>query len=236
MRIRITFSGPVSLPVAHHRILQRAFYHLLPETDVAAWHASHAFRPFTFSRLLGRAHLVDHTLVLRGPVDWWLSFAYARDASEALRQLTTTRSLTLGTQTVPVTGLEVEPAVPWNHRVMGLTTLSPIVADDNVDGRIISYAPEDPQFAAHIAHNAAAKAQQFLGDKGEPITIWAVDSLRVRSWYGTTPVVGYRGTFMMQGSPPILQLLYDIGVGRRNGVGFGCCAAFLPEPAEKGRI
>jgi len=234
MRIRLTLANTISLPIAYHRILQRAFYALWSPADVAGWHASRGFRPFTFSRLLGRAQITQHTLLFQGPVNWWLSFVSAKDAFEVLQRLQATPTLMLDSQAAVITRMEVEPSVPWQHSVMGVTTLSPIVADDNVNGRIVSYAPEDPQFGAHIARNAAAKARQFLGDAASPVTIRALESTQVRSWYGTTPVVGYRGRFIVRGDPAVLQLLYDIGLGRRNGLGFGCFERFLVDPTQEG--
>ena len=233
MRIRLRLNGPLSVPVAYHRILQRTLYALFREDDVGAWHDPHQFRPFTFSRLLGRARVVGHQITFPGPIDWWLSFRQVEHGRAVLAQVQTHPVLTVGTQSLPITEIAVEAPLSWSHDVMGVTTLSPIVADDNVAGRIVSYAPDDPAFVEHIGHNAQAKALQFLGRPVAAVTITPLETQLVRSWYGTTPVIGYRGRFLLGGEPAALELLYDIGIGRRNGLGFGCCYAFLPGSGER---
>jgi CRISPR-associated endoribonuclease Cas6 len=232
MRIRLRFQGPLSVPVAYHLLLQRTLYSLFPPEIIRAWRERHGFRPLTFSRLLGRTRIVQQQLFLSGPIDWWISFRQADEALSLLDGIQTQPTLVIGGQRMAISDLEIEPPFVWTRDMMGVTTLSPIVADDNVKGRIVSYAPDDPRFQSHIRHNAQAKALQFLGRPINALTIRPLETSCVRSWYGTTPVIGYRGQFLLTGEPALLELLYDVGIGRRNGLGFGCCYAFLPNAEQ----
>ncbi|WP_430626681.1 CRISPR-associated endoribonuclease Cas6 [Sulfobacillus thermotolerans] len=166
-------------------------------------------------------------------MDWWISLRRAEDMRALLDRIAANAVLVLADQRRDIIGVAVEPPFVWTRTLMGITTLSPIVADDNINGHIISYGPDEPLFQDHIAHNAEIKAQQFLGHAAGPLAIYPLEAVRVRSWYGTTPVVGYRGRFLLAGDPDLLTLLYDVGVGRRNGLGFGCCDAFLPTSAHE---
>ncbi|WP_171822587.1 hypothetical protein [Sulfobacillus thermosulfidooxidans] len=47
MRIRLRFSGSLSVPIAYHQVLQRSLYSLVPDDMVRAWRAMKGFRPFT---------------------------------------------------------------------------------------------------------------------------------------------------------------------------------------------
>ena len=233
VRIRLRFEGPLSVPIAYHSTLQHTLYSLFPVEIVRAWRESHGFRPFAFSRLLGRTRVGPlHQLAFSGPIDWWISLRQMDDARSLLARIQTEPVLVIEGQRMAIAEMEMEPRFVWTREIMGVTTLSPIVADDNVNGRIVSYAPEDPRFERHIAHNAQAKARQFLGRSVDPLTIRPLETSRVRSWYGTTPVVGYRGRFVLQGDPDLLTLLYEVGIGRRNGLGFGYCDAFLPSAEQ----
>lgn len=228
VRIRLRFKGPLTIPIAYHIFLQRTLYSLFPPDIIHAWREIEGFRPYTFSRLLGRARVTDHKLHLTGPIDWWISLRRVEEAQTLLEGIRMQPMLVVDGHRVEISDVEIEPPFVWPHDIMGVTTLSPIVADDNVNGRIVSYAPDDPLFQSHIQHNAQAKALQFLGRHTSALTIHPLETFRVRSWYGTTPVVGYRGRFLLTGEPALLELLYDVGIGRRNGLGFGCCYAFLP--------
>lgn len=232
MRIRMRFQGPLTVPVAHHILLQRTLYSLFPADIVRAWRERDRFRPYTFSRLLGRARVLHHQLQLMGPIDWWISLHRMEEAQILLESVRSRSALVIDGQRLSLSDVEIEPPLVWSHDIMGITTLSPIVADDNVNGRIVSYAPDDPRFQSHIQRNAQGKALQFLGRETESLTIYPIETSRVRSWYGTTPVVGYRGRFLVAGEPALLALLYDVGIGRRNGLGFGCCYAFLPSAEQ----
>ncbi len=232
MRIRMRFQGPLRVPVAHHILLQRTFYSLFPADIIHVWRERDRFRSYTFSRLLGRARVVQHQLQFRGPIDWWISLHRMEEAQILLESIRSRPSFVFDGQRLSLSDVEIEPPLVWSHDTMGITTLSPIVADDNVNGRIVSYAPDDPRFQSHIERNAQGKALQFLGRVTAALMIYPMETSRVRSWYGTTPVVGYRGRFLLSGEPPVLSLLYDVGIGRRNGLGFGCCYAFLPSAEQ----
>lgn len=233
VRIRLRFQGPLTVPIAHHILLQRTLYSLFPPDIIHAWRERDRFRPYTFSRLLGRARVMQHQLLLTGPIDWWISLRRTEEAETFLEGIRRQPALVIDGQRVAINNVEIESPFVWYYDTMGITTLSPIVADDNVDGRIVSYAPDDPRFQSHIERNAQGKALQFLGRGTAALTIHPIEVSRVRSWYGTTPIVGYRGKFLLAGEPAVLTLLYDVGIGRRNGLGFGCCYAFLPS-AEQG--
>lgn len=232
MRIRMRFRGPLTVPIAHHSLLKRSLYSLFPDDIIHVWRQRDRFRSYTFSRLLGQARVIQHQLQFRGPVDWWISMHRMEEAQILMESIRSRPALMIDGHQLALSDVEIEPPLVWSHDAMGITTLSPIVVDDNINGRIVSYAPDDPRFQSHIERNAQGKALQFLGRRTGDLTIYPMETSRVRSWYGTTPVIGYRGRFLLSGEPAVLSLLYNVGIGRRNGLGFGCFYAFLPSAEQ----
>jgi CRISPR-associated endoribonuclease Cas6 len=216
--------GEVTLPIAYHVELQHAFYALVDEARVKEWH-EHPYvpRPYTFSRILGLAQVQKRTLQFSGLLRWWLSSNHPELLREVVNHLRQEPKIHLAGQALKVSALEWEPTPVFGTSHIVVQTLSPIVVDDNVNGRIVSYPPDDPRFSGHIARMAQRKAEVFLpSETQQSVTILPKgESKQIKSWFKSTPVIGYVGQFELTGSEKMLQMLYDTGLGRRNGLGFG---------------
>lgn len=113
-----------------------------------------------------------------------------------------------------------EPVI--TSRKVVFRTCSPILIEDK-NGRPL--APTDPLYEKELNYYANLQIHQFAGrDLYEPIHISPIHMkkmvikernrhLEKNSFlYFTT----YRGLFMLEGSPQDLQLLYQLGIGKRT--------------------
>lgn len=228
MRIQITTRDAVTLPLAHHVELQHALYSLVDADQIQVWHENgRAPRPYTFSRLLGKTEIKGHSIHFPRGFSWWIHTHDDDLGSQILRKIQESKVLPLGKQRVAIQRFRSIPTPEVGDQML-IHTLSPIVADDNVDGKIISYSPYDTEFSRHIEQNAMKKLRYFLQrEGGAGLTIRPLGGIRkITSWFKTTPIEGYIGTFVLLGEPEMLQLLFNVGLGRRNGIGFGCFELF----------
>ncbi|WP_181362976.1 CRISPR-associated endoribonuclease Cas6 [Sulfoacidibacillus thermotolerans] len=209
--------------MAHHEELQHAFYSLVDAHLVQAWHEHAEFRPYTFSRLLGKFNVHEKQVTFPYGFRWWMSLHSSSLLTEIYERLLETPTFSLGQQRVVVERVEREFPPLFGERAL-FRTLSPVVVDNNVGKQILAYSPDQSEFEAQVVANAMKKAEQFLGRTvTKPIRFQAVGtSKRIVSWYKTTPIEGYVGQFVVEAEPEVTRLLYDVGVGRRNGLGFGC--------------
>lgn len=223
MRILLRLEGSLSLPIAHHDALQKAFYSLLDGEMVAKWHKdTHTPRPYTFSRLLGKAKVFGKSIEFQDGCLWWISSVDSSLLMTAVKNLMDVGQMKIANQIMILNGIEWEPSPVFSSSIT-VETLSPIVADDNVSGKIISYAPHEDAFISHIQSSSNRKVKHFLGSTEDiQLEIQPIRVQKVVTWFKSTPVVGYSGQFKLEAAPLVLRLLYDVGIGRRNGLGFGC--------------
>lgn len=223
LRILLKLNGELRLPIAHHDVLRKVFYGLVEREKVEEWHRdTRSPRPYTFSRILGKSTIEGKEIVFHEGISWWISSLDSELLGGAVRHLMTCETVSFGTCPMTLSGVDFEPSPAFPSSIR-IETLSPIVADDNVSGKIVSYDPYEESFATHIQSNACRKARHFLGDSIDcSLSILPIQVDKVVTWFKTTPVVGYRGQFQLTSHPSVIRLLYDTGIGRRNGLGFGC--------------
>ncbi|MDA3779071.1 MAG: CRISPR-associated endoribonuclease Cas6 [Bacteroidales bacterium] len=83
------------------------------------------------------------------------------------------------------------------------------------------YSPDEPEFITLLNKNCVMKSEQFLN---KPLSLSGFEALN----YKKIPVKlkghfveAYIGVFRLKGEPELLNLLYQIGLGAKNGYGFG---------------
>lgn len=103
---------------------------------------------------------------------------------------------------------------------------SPVtVHSTNDDGSTFFPDPFDQEFSRLLAGNAARKWVSLYrtdppGGLGfAPLDVTARDKVVTR--YKGFYVTGWRGRYLLQGEPAVLDLLYQTGLGSRNAQGFG---------------
>ncbi|MDA3884082.1 MAG: CRISPR-associated endoribonuclease Cas6 [Candidatus Delongbacteria bacterium] len=101
--------------------------------------------------------------------------------------------------------------------------LSPIVVkeSDLQTNHDKFYSPADPEYFTLLNKNCAMKAEQFLNKSLSLDGIEVLDYKKIPVKLKGHFVEAYIGIFRLKGEPELLNLLYQIGLGAKNGYGFG---------------
>jgi CRISPR-associated endoribonuclease Cas6 len=192
------------------------------------------FKLFAFSQLRATKSRVQgsNLVLLPGPVEWIISSPVEKFVREFASGLLVKGSLRIGPHEIPVGSIETMP-VPEFGPTMRFKCLSPIVASvtEDVNGkRWARYLrPKDPAFSERVRQNLLGK---HLALHGQPPTDDSLtlefDSDYLTKNRGTKLVqfkeiniVGAWCPFTLSGSPELIRLGYDCGLGEKNAAGFG---------------
>lgn len=243
LTIFFTAPGPVAVPVQYSHLLQGLIYRQMENPVLRSYlhdqgfaFEKRRFKLFTFSRLLGRAARYDQAagrLVLTPP----LRLVICSPIPFILQELGT-GFLHQGRVRLGELHLEVKEMATAAPRVrqntLRVRMLSPLVVYstlDGVSGRAYTYyySPFEPRFGELVAGNLAKKHLLIYGRPADTAG-FAILPARVTdrdlkvTYYKSTVVKGWMGDYELHGSPDLLQVALDAGLGAKNSQGYGCCA------------
>lgn len=249
MRLRVWLDNPheTGLPVNHQHLLTGLVYRLLASSDVeyarflhdqgyaAADDVARRFKLFVFSTLRARQRrVVGDTLWLApGPVEWLVSSPVAAFLTHgATGLLAVGEALVVGPARFAVRQVETVPA-PVFAQTTRFTCLTPIVAAvPQADGRTRYLRPcEGAAFGEAVWRNLLRKHALVSGGPppDERLRLeFDADYLARNPNNGTKKitykdidVVGALAPFTLHGSPELMQLAWECGLGEKNAGGFG---------------
>jgi len=241
MRITVSLSAEknVVLPFEHNQLIQGMIYHNLPPESATRLHQEgflhqkRRFKLFTFSRILS-SPLVDNyakqfifsktiKFVIASPIGWFM-----QDLAEHLiRQ----EFVILGQNKLRPESINIHHLPRSFPEKIKITMLSPITVYSTMqrgDGRKKTYyfSPFEPEFSEQIEANIKKKFEilhlekcnyslsitpLFSGNKNERILIYK--DFLIKAW---------DGMYELKGSPELIAIAYNTGLGAKNSQGFGC--------------
>ncbi len=244
MEISLTFHcRNALLPLAHKHAVAGLIYHMLSScqeyADMLHQQGYQAggkqFKLFTFSDLIGRYQLQGKQLLYPEAFTLRVRSHDPLFIRSLLRSAATNRSYTLCANPLFLADYHVTDR-PVTGGDLIIRTLSPITVHvSTADGKTRYFTPQEPEFSQAIARNALAKAQAYLGASISGTVEIAPDTglndrTRVVTIYKGTYITAWRGRFRLQGTPELLQFLYDTGLGSRSSQGFGMFEILKEEP------
>ena len=245
MRIRITLGavGAVTLPVHYNHILQGFIYNQL-ESNLATWlhkeayrNAKRTYKMFTFSRLHGEYQLNKKTkqLYFSGPISFKLASHNQEVLASFAEHLLKSPNLRLGHNEVQVTGVEVlkpprvKPEMPTCVRMLSpITTYSTFHKPEG--GKLTHYySPHEKDWSAMLLANLTRKAQalEWQLDPDELLNDAYIKPHRVNERdkkvvkYKGFVIEAWMGVYELKLPQAFFELAYDVGLGGKNGQGFG---------------
>ncbi len=246
MRIKIfaDVGDGLTLSINYNHLLAGVIYRFLAESDpeyatflhnkgyaVAGKH----FKLFTFSQLMAeRRRIIGNKIRFRSTLTWFVSSPIERFLSHFADTRLTEGQLSLGHHHLPVKDVTV-PRIPHFQSEMHFRCLSPIVMSTvrNRDGKQAMHycLPDDPAFSKLIRHNLTRKHTAIHGHAPHDDTLtFAFDKNYINRKQGrVTRLTDYKGIkirgilcpFRVTGSPALIQVGYECGVGDKNSAGFG---------------
>lgn len=234
MQIHLTFcTDALCLPMAHQQAIQGMLYHAL-ESDWEYQTFLHnqgysdgirQFKAFTFSNLQGPFTITDGQMTFRGPVNLEIRSADPHFIQLLLRHFDTGASCHLLRNELTVMNCQLD-----DRHILGdcidIQMLSPAVVYRTEETKTVFFSPADREFYSMIATNAARKWESVYGYPiPGSLTIEPLPTensfRKVVTRFKQTYITGWKGSFRLCGCAPMLDLLYQTGLGAKNSQGFG---------------
>lgn len=254
MRLRVVLEIPkaVAIPINHQHLMTGAVYRFLERADAGYARFLHdegysdeegepagrrRFKLFTFSPLRAPQRRVQGAVLWLGPgiAEWLVASPVHKFLMEFASGLLAEPLLQVGAQSFPVVLAETLPAPLFSER-QAFTCLSPVVvavADERDGRRSTRYLrPGDPEFGERARQNLLRKHRALHGSlPADPSLSLAFDAHYLAQRRGTKlidfkgiRIVGAFCPFTLTGSPDLMALAYDCGLGEKNSSGFGMIA------------
>lgn len=253
MRITIVLEcvkdAPMRIPIVHQHILQGFIYaHIDPKVadflhNRGFVYGKRRYRMFTFSRLMGKVRRGGGMFVFTPPVRLVVSSLYEPMIESLAERLARVRTVFLGDNELEIRSIEVNMTPEFREEVR-IRMLSPIVVYSTLltpEGRkkTYYYHPREPEFTEIVEKNIKNKFRAFYGTdpssnsvlKIEPLSVKTKDEKVIR--YKDFVIKGWMGTYRLQGSPELIRVAYESGIGAKNAQGFGCFELLRPEPVKQ---
>ncbi len=244
MRLRIILEAAreTTVPINYQEYLTAAVYHLLgtSSADFArflhddgyqAEGSAKRFKLFHFGWLHGRRRVDGQTLRFApGLVEWRIGSPLPDFLTHCATGLLAAGALQVGPATFGISAIETLPAPAFTSAPAHFTCLSPIVcALPLPDGRTRYLRPADDEFseavrrnllAKHLALHDAPPTDDTLHLRFDPAYLERSPGTKKITYKGID-IVGAFAPFTLSGSPALIQLGYEAGMGEKNASGFG---------------
>jgi len=243
MRINIELScdKEIRLPIHYSHIVQGFLYKNLRDRNYSEflhqtgfWQGRKQFKLFTFSRLLAPFTLYKNQglIAFRSPIHLIISSALEPFITDLAETLITSDWGFLGGSVVEAESIAVEKEMRFSDKVQ-IKMLSPTVAYSTVNlednrKRTEYFSPWQARFQEIARSNLLAKYQLLHGEPPAHDEFRIIPNgnqeqrFKAVINYKGTYIVGYNGIYWLEGSPELIKVAYDTGLGSKNSQGFGC--------------
>ncbi|WP_162523492.1 CRISPR-associated endoribonuclease Cas6 [Calorimonas adulescens] len=241
IRVEISFTSnnELVLPLNYNHILQAFIYKNITDKAYAKFLHDRGyevykktFKLFTFGRLEGRFRIFPGRIMLFPPLKLVVSSAVDDFINDFCETLLKRDDQQLLDQKVFVESLSV-----YDRKIRGneitIKMLSPLVMYSTVDIKdkkfTYYYSPWDKDISGMLKTNLIKKYMAISGcfPGGQDFdmdTIGPKDNRyqKIINYEGTV-IKGWMGIYKIKGSPELLKVAYDCGLGSKSSMGFGCC-------------
>jgi len=237
MQIVVTFKKDrLALPIATSPVVQGLLYRAMAEDpqysrqvhETGQEAEGRQFKLFTFSELKGNYQIEGSSIVFLSEAQLTV-----RSADPYLIQLifayfNSHKTVILGDQQVEVGSVFLSDPHIYDTEIQ-VYTLSPIAVYRTEQGGHTTYfSPDDPAFYNGIVSNARRKwLSRYGSDEGFALEVLPVPGQQAKkraTRFKETFITGWHGRFILKAPLPVLNFLYQTGLGSKNSQGFGMFA------------
>uniref|UniRef100_A0A7C3J6Y4 CRISPR-associated endoribonuclease n=1 Tax=candidate division WOR-3 bacterium TaxID=2052148 RepID=A0A7C3J6Y4_UNCW3 len=243
MRVRLKFisdKNNITLPVHYNYLLQGFIYDHLSDFLRDKIHnegynfEKKIFRFFTFSKIFGKFDIVENNIIFNREIYFWISSPINDILNSFASHLIKQKNLKIGSEYLNLVSIEV-PLEKKIKEDFNIKTLSPITTYTTLYGlnnkkKTYFYSPFEKEFSDFLEKNIKDKYFAFYGQKGEENADdlkFEIKPLYVSKRnehviiYKKTVIKAWSGIYTIKGSPSLLKLAYEAGIGSKNSQGFG---------------
>jgi len=226
----------LSLPIHYNHYQQALIYNWINDEyyqsflhDVGFKADKSTFKMFTFSKFFGNYNYNQDTKMITFTDKVWFTLSSPNDKflEYIIDKILFTKKYLLNRQEVQVEDIKYSKFSP--SKGLEVETKSPITAHvslkDNDKTKTRYLSPADIEFNEIIRSNLIRKFKAFYGcePQDDNFTIKPSDGhlkMTISNYKGFI-IKGWEGKFYTNGSPELLKIGYDAGLGARNSMGFG---------------
>ena len=240
MRIKFTLSSKenILLDYKYNLYMRALIYKLLPDKlakelhDVGFRYEKRSFKLFTFSRIFGRKipppHDSKKPLCFRGEIQFYLSSPVSSILEEFSLSSLKSESFELGGNKITLQAIEVMKK-PEIGSSLTVRMLSPMTIRSTLtagDGKKKSYYynPREKEFSELIKKNLLKKYslvyKEWTEGDFEVVPLRNCKERIIRG-DGDFIIKAWDGIYKLKGTPKLIELSYDTGLGEKNSQGFG---------------
>jgi CRISPR-associated endoribonuclease Cas6 len=254
MRIKLTYeslNGDIILPKHYNHHIQALIYKTFTPDLATKLHnvgfplGKRRFKLFTFSRILekGIPTKDNEKLIFKRKITIYFSSPIEDIVGNLAERSFKEREFELCNKKIYISQLEIVTTPKIEEKVI-IKALSPITIYSTLykkDGEKIVhyYKPIDKEFSKLIEKNAKKKYHLFYGKDPDqmsleikPVKFSVQENLKIIKFKDTI-IEGYTGIYEISGSPELIYLTYETGLGNKNSAGFGMWEIWRGKESEE---
>lgn len=226
--IQLHTDSPFSIPLSYNYQVQSSIYKKLSEVGQADfWHDVgfgdlSRFKSFVFGRLIGDSAVSGKTITFNGDILLEVRSPIFSFCDALQRSIEKNPQIRLFDRQLSITQCGLANRHLWNDRLL-IQTLSPIVVKQKCsDGKSIFCDPQIAEYSERVNRNFVKKYHAVYAATPTDIRLYPVREIKKTvTTYKKTWITAYDGVFLLEGSVPCLEFLYNCGLGEKNAQGFG---------------
>jgi len=238
-------AGELCLPIHYHYCLQSFIYHMLPNEMSQYVHdngfiaGNKRFRMFTFSDILEEGERLpasdQPSLLFTQTISFLISTAIPElgdSLVEGLENALQSSNYTFNRQAIAVTKYSLLPEPDFSalntlSQGVKIKMLSPLTVYETHEKQVTYHEPATEPFDRCLRTNALEKMKVIEGVSFQHLTLILEPSDQaprkaiIMYKSENNPITSWKGHFLLKGSPELLKITYQAGLGAKNSQGFG---------------
>ena len=231
--IRVPLKKTLTLPINYNHILQGIVYDALSDDEdvVKKIHddglrlGPRVFRPLTFSALSGEYKISGSRITFLKSVEWEI-----RSVDDSVIKTISSHlvkcGIRFGDNTIDTLGVNImDKSIVQEECVIKMVTPICAYSSDRETKKSYYYTPEQVGFYEITKNNAIKKYEAHFGKSYEGDLLFEPQSVKERdkviTRYDGIIIEAWKGEYRLSGSIEMFNFLYNVGLGAKNGQGFG---------------
>ncbi|MGC8970984.1 MAG: CRISPR-associated endoribonuclease Cas6 [bacterium] len=242
MRVKLTYEKldgeSIILPLHYNYYIQSLIYRIFSSELATKLHrdgfvfGKRKFKLFTFSRITEKGARKDggKLLVFKNRISFYFSSPHNNIVEDLGEGAFKKREFTIFNQRIFLSQLEILTLPRIEDKVI-IKMLSPVTMystrEEGNKKNVYYYKPDEEEFQKLIEENAKKKYLLIYGKDPKNLSLsikpykFSIEKNHSIVFFKNNPVEGWTGIYKLSGSPELISVTYEAGLGSKNSEGFG---------------